>query len=125
MKKALAKILALTLILASAFVVLVSCGGAKIEGTYGTETGNITLEFKGNNVTYTLTKSDLFDPEAEPEKSTYEMTYKINGDKITFYCDVIAPYFTFTSTSNGTFYEWDFEMGDDYIKVGQNIYNKK
>ena len=112
MKKTI-RVLALVMALSMVLVVFAACGKT-ISGTYAAEvlgTG-ATYEFKGSKVTVTYKALGVVGFEAEG-------TYKIKDDKITF---------TFESDDedakdyNGTF---DFEEGDDYIKIGIVKYTKK
>jgi uncharacterized lipoprotein YehR (DUF1307 family) len=112
MKKTI-RVLALVMALSMVLVVFAACGKT-ISGTYSAEllgTG-ATYEFKGNKVTVTYKALGQVGFEAEG-------TYKIKDDKITF---------TFESDDkdakdyNGTF---DFEEGEDYIKIGVIKYTKK
>lgn len=112
MKKTFVKVIALALVLVTLTSVLASCG-ARLSGKYSLEgfgTG-VVYEFKGSKVFITL-KVAGFSGEATEGK------YKIKDDKITF---------TFESDDDdvkkydGTF---DFEKGDDYIKIAGVKYTK-
>ena len=100
------KIIALVLVAVMLTMTLASCG-TKLSGTYSAEaigTG-VTYEFKGSKVTITVKALGM-------ELGSAEGKYSIEKDKITF---------TFESEDDdvkkydGTF---DFEKGDDYIKIG-------
>ena len=105
MKKSV-RILALAMALLMVTFVFASCGKT-LKGTYSAEIAGTGVEmtFEGKNVTIALKLLG-----AELGSSTG--TYKIEDDKITL---------TFDSDNdkvkayNGTF---DFEEGDDYIKIG-------
>ena len=108
MNKNIIKIAALSLVLVMLVATLASCGG--LSGTYegiGTE-----YTFKGNKVSIQINALgiDIGDP--------IEGTYKISGDKITL---------TFADEEGADEYSgtFDFEKGEDYIKIGVAKYNKK
>ena len=112
MKKSI-RIIAVALVAVMLCLSLVACG-KKLSGTYSAEIlgSGAEYEFKGSKVTVTYKALGVVGFEAEG-------TYKIKDDKITF---------TFESDDkdakdyNGTF---DFEEGDDYIKIGIIKYTKK
>lgn len=108
MNKNIIKIAALALVVVMLAATLVSCGG--LSGTYegmGTE-----YTFKGSKVSIQVNVfgANIGDP--------IEGTYKISGDKITL---------TFADDEGADKYSgtFDFEKGDDYIKIGMVTYNKK
>ena len=107
------KIVALVLVAVMLTMTLVSCG-TKLSGTYAAEilgTG-AEYEFKGSKVTITVKVLGA-------EVATAEGKYSIKKDEITF---------TFESDDedvekyDGTF---DFEKGEDYIKIGALEYKAK
>lgn len=106
MKKSV-RILAVVMALLMVTLVFASCGKT-LKGTYSAEVfgSGVELEFEGKEVTITL-KAIGFD------LGSVTGTYKIKDDKITL---------TFDSDNekidayNGTF---DFEEGEDYIKIGE------
>lgn len=113
MKKTIVKILALTLVAVMLVTVFAACG-KKLSGTYeasliGTGT---CLEFKGSKVT---AQFKILGAYGDPIEGKYE----INDTKITI---------TFGSDNEdakaleGTF---DFEEGEDYIKIAGIKYDKK
>ena len=114
MKKSI-KVLALVMTAVILCLTLASCGKT-LSGTYSMEvlgTGT-ELEFKGNKVTITgkVAGVEVGDPA--------EGKYSIKDDKITFEFESddkeVKEY-------NGTF---DFEEGDDYIKIGAfGVFKKK
>ena len=113
MKNTFVKVIALALVVATLACVFASCGKT-ISGIYSAEalgTG-AEFEFKGNKVSITV---KVLGFSGDPVEGKYE----INDDKITF---------TFESDDSdvkkydGTF---DFEKGDDYIKIGGVKYTKK
>jgi hypothetical protein len=60
-----------TVLLCALCVVLAGCGGDGLEGTYHTDGGGFTLDFKDGKVTVTtIGESETFD-------------YKVDGNKIT------------------------------------------
>ena len=95
------KILALVMVAAMLCCVLASCG-TTLKGTYSTEllTIRTAYNFDGKNVTIDTGALGF-------SKTVAEGTYKIEDDQITF---------TFGEDSKytGTF---DFEKGEDYIKI--------
>ena len=76
------KIIAVALVAVMLCGALISCGlfGKKLNGTYESSTG-VTLEFKGSKVE--LTYKD-WDDLLYGSRTTYEGTYKIEDDTITF-----------------------------------------
>ena len=104
------KIIALALVAVMLTMTLASCG-AKLSGTYSAETlgTGVVYEFKGSKVTITVKALGM-------DLGSAEGKYSIKKDKITF---------TFESDDedvkkyDGTF---DFEKGDDYIKIGVLTY---
>lgn len=117
MKKAL-KVVALAMVAVMLCAVLASCGKT-LSGKYSSKevlgTGT-TFEFKGSKVTITMKAMGV-------ELGSVEGKYSIKDDKITL---------TFEETDDektkeelkkysGTF---DFEQGDDYIKIGLATYKK-
>ncbi len=113
MKKSV-RILAVVMAVLMVTLVLASCGKT-ISGTYSAEalgTGN-TLEFSGKKVT--ITYKLLGTQVGEPVEGTYE----IKDDKITITVETDSKDI---GALNGTF---DFEEGDDYIKIGIIKYTKK
>ena len=111
MKKTV-RILALVMALATVLCVFAACGKT-LKGEYSAEIAGtgVTYEFKGSKVTITTKVLGTKAFEAEG-------TYKIKDDEITI---------TFESDDedakkySGTF---DFEEGDDYIKIGVAKYTK-
>ena len=111
MKKTV-RILALVMALATVLFVFAACGKT-LKGEYSAEIAGtgVTYEFEGKNVTITTKVLGI-------KALELEGTYKIKDDEITF---------TFESDEkdakeyNGTF---DFEEGDDYIKIGVVKYEK-
>ena len=112
MKKNFVKVLALALALVTLTCFFASCG-ARLSGKYSAEvwgTG-VVYEFKGNKVSITLKVAGF---SGEPAEGKYE----IKDDKITI---------TFESDDDdvqkydGTF---DFEKGEDYIKIAGVEYKK-
>ena len=103
------KIVALVLVAVMLTMTLASCGG--ISGTYSAEVLGIGVEyeFKGSKVTIT---PKLLGGYGDP----VEATYKIKDDKIT-----ITIKGDEDSEYAGTY---DFEKGDDYIKIGAVTYKK-
>ena len=105
MKKSI-RILAVVMALLMVTLVFASCGKT-LKGTYSAEflgTG-VEMTFEGKNVTIALKVAGI-------EVGSSTGTYKIDDDKITL---------TFDSDNDkveaydGTF---DFEEGEDYIKIG-------
>ena len=105
------KVISLALALVTLVCVFASCG-TKLSGTYSAEafgTG-VSYEFKGSKVTVSF--------KLLGQSESIEGTYKIKDDEITF---------TFDSDDkeakeySGTF---DFEKGDDYIKIEGVKYTK-
>ena len=123
MKKSV-RILALVMALLMVTFVFASCGKT-ISGSYSAEFDIVVLkytatyEFSGKNVTVTKVVNPLI---GESETSTIEGTYEIieNDD------DTMDIKFTFETEdehiTSGTF---DFEEGEDYIKIGVIKYTKK
>ena len=108
--KKFAKIMALALVAIMLCTALVSCG-KKLSGEYeATFLGSgIVLEFKGNKVTYTAKA-------AGAEVASVEGTYKIEDDKITLTFEAEKDSEEKAAEEmSGTF---DFEEGEDYIKIG-------
>ena len=105
MKKSV-RILAAVMALLMVAVVFASCGKT-LKGTYSAEIGGtgVELTFKGSDVTIALKVIGI-------EVGSASGTYKIVGDKITLTFDTENEK---VKTYNGTF---DFEEGDDYIKIG-------
>jgi len=103
------KIVALVLVAVMLTMTLASCGG--ISGTYELDAivGGVEYEFKGSKVTIT---PKLLGGYGDP----VEATYKIKDDKIT-----ITIKGDEDSEYAGTY---DFEKGDDYIKIGAITYKK-
>ncbi len=83
MKKSI-KIIAVAVAALMLCLSLVSCGlfGKKLNGEYENEALGTTYEFKGNKVTLTVPDGILGAIGGKSE--TYEGTYKIDDDKITF-----------------------------------------
>ena len=111
--KTTVKLMALALVLVMTLAILASCGKT-LSGTYEAAmigTG-AELAFKGSKVTITVKAFGA-------ELGSAEGKYSIDGDKITFTFetedDDVKAY-------NGTF---DFEEGENYIKVGLTKYEKK
>ena len=123
MKKSI-RILAVVMALLMVTLVFASCGKT-IKGTYSAEVDVLVLkytatyEFSGKNVTVTKVVNPLI---GESKTSTIEGKYEIivNDD------DTMDIKFTFETEdehiTSGTF---DFEEGEDYIKIGIVKYNKK
>ncbi len=113
MKKSV-RILAVVMAVLMVTLVLASCGKT-ISGTYSAEiagTGN-TLEFSGKKVT--ITYKFL----GKQVGDAVEGTYKIEDNKITI---TIETEDKEIGALDGTF---DFEEGEDYIKIGIIKYTKK
>ncbi len=114
MKKSI-KVLALVMTAVILCLTLASCGKT-LSGTYSMEafgTGT-EFEFKGNKVTITakVAGAQVGDP--------VEGKYSIKDDKITFEFESDDKE---AEEYNGTF---DFEEGDDYIKIGAfGVFKKK
>lgn len=109
MNRNIIKVAALALVLVMLAATLVSCGG--LSGTYEASvigTG-ASYTFKGNKVT--IQAKAIGANIGEP----VEGTYKISGDEITITIEG-------DSTYSGTF---DFEKGEDTIKIGIVEYKKK
>ena len=106
MKKSV-KVLALALVVVMLCVSLVSCG-KKLSGEYeATILGSgVVLEFEGKKVTYTAKVLGV-------EAASVEGEYSIKGDEITL---SFGEDDKDAKKLNGTF---DFEEGDDYIKIGE------
>lgn len=107
--KNIVRIAAVALVIVMLAATLASCGG--LSGTYEASvigTG-ATYTFKGSKVTIQAKAlgSNVGD--------AIEGTYKISGDQITITIEGDSQY-------SGTF---DFEKGEDYIKIGVVKYNKK
>lgn len=106
------RIVALALVAVMLTMTLASCG-TKLSGTYSAEIigSGVEYEFKGSKVSITVKALGM-------ELGSAEGKYSIKKDKITF---------TFDSDDedvekyDGTF---DFEKGDDYIKIGAITYKK-
>ena len=105
MKKSV-KVLALVMVAAMLCLALVSCG-KKLSGEYeATLLGSgVVLAFEGKKVTYTAKVLGM-------EAATVEGEYSIKGDQITL---SFGEDDDDAKKLNGTF---DFEQGDDYIKIG-------
>ena len=112
MKKTFVKAMALALALVTVVCLVASCG-TKLSGTYEAKaigTG-ASFTFKGSNVTLKLSLLGFSGDGVEGK-------YEIKDNQITF---------TFESDDsdvkeyNGTF---DFEKGEDYIKIGPIKYTK-
>ena len=112
MKKTFVKAMAMALALVTVICLLASCG-TKLSGTYEAKalgTG-ASFTFKGSSVTIKLSVIGFSGDGVEGK-------YEIKDDQITF---------TFESDDssvkeyNGTF---DFEKGEDYIKIGVVKYTK-
>ena len=103
------KIIALVLVAVMLTMTLASCGG--ISGTYSAEIlgSGAEYEFKGSKVTIT---PKLLGGYGTP----IEAKYKIKDDKITITIEGEED-----SEYAGTY---DFEKGDDYIKIGAITYKK-
>ena len=113
MKKSV-RILAVVMAVLMVTLVLASCGKT-LSGTYSAEalgTG-VTLEFSGKKVT--MTNKVLGTQVGDP----VEGTYKIEDNKITI---TVETEDKDIGALNGTF---DFEEGEDYIKIGIIKYTKK
>ena len=108
MNKNIIKVAALSLVIVMLSVILASCGG--LSGTY--EGIGLEYTFKGSKVSIQVNALgvNIGDP--------IEGTYNISGDKITL---------TFADEEGADKYSgtFDFEKGDDYIKIGIAKYNKK
>ena len=125
MKKTFLKIVALVLVAVVACAALVSCaktvsGSYKGEINVGIAAYEVVYEFKGSKVEVTRQLTSMFG-NADPVvvEGEYEITEKADGDlQITF---------TYPTDNKdevikgGTF---DFEEGDDYIKIGVAKYTK-
>ena len=123
MKKSI-RILAVVMALLMVTVVFASCAKT-IKGTYSAEVDVVVLkytatyEFSGKNVTVTKVVNPLI---GESKTYTIEGTYEIieNDD------DTMDIKFEFKTEDehikSGTF---DFEQGEDFIKIGIVKYNKK
>ena len=125
MKKTVLKVVALMLVAVVACMALVSCS-KKLSGSYKGEINalvasyEVVYEFKGNKVTATRQVSSILG-NSDPVviEGEYEITEAADGDlQITF---------TYPSDNKdevikgGTF---DFEEGEDYIKIGVAKYTK-
>lgn len=116
------------LLFASLLMVYASCG-SKLNGVYASiyeddedpfMTGSgFYYIFKGNTVTLKVYALGMM-------LNNDKATYRINGDTITFISDTASVYLArvydystgkYTST-------YDFEMGDDYIKIGDIVCTK-
>ena len=123
MKKTL-KIMALVMAALMLCLALTSCG-KKLSGKYKGEIDvlvasyEVVYEFKGNNVTVTRQlKSVLGNADPVEIKGTYEITEAADGDlQITFEYEKDDD----EVVKGGTF---DFEEGEDYIKIGVAKYSK-
>ena len=104
MKKA-TKILAMVMAAAILCCVLVSCGNT-LKGSYKSEglVTETTYTFDGDSVKFVKGVGAL--------AVTLEGTYEIKDDKITL---------TFTEGADYSG-EFDFEKGNDYIKIGKTTY---
>jgi uncharacterized lipoprotein YehR (DUF1307 family) len=103
MKKTL-RIVAVAMVAVMLCLSLASCG-KKLSGTYEDELGISEYTFKGNKVEISI---EIFGA-----KTTIEGTYSIKDDEITFEFDDDEED---AKEFSGTF---DFEEGDDYIKIGE------
>ena len=112
MKKTFIKIMALALVLVTMVCFLAACG-TRLSGKYSAEVWNtgVTYEFKGSKVFITL-KVAGFSGDAVEGK------YEIKDDKITFTFETDK---TDVKKYEGSF---DFEKGDDYIKIAGVKYEK-
>lgn len=108
MKKTI-RIMAVVMAVLMVTLVLASCGGG-LSGKYSAEAygSTITFEFKGNNVTYTMSA-------AGQEIFSLEGTYEIKGDKISF--DFTADDTSIAAEMIDEMTNLDFEKGDGYIVV--------
>ena len=123
MKKSCIKILALTLVVAMACVLLVSCGKT-ISGEYVLEAGDTdiiggktTYKFSGKNVTITVVTGIAGYEKTTTFDGTYEITEEDGKEYITFtFEDDDAAAYSKKST---------FEKTDDGIKIGGVELTKK
>lgn len=123
MKKSV-RILAVVMAVLMVTLVLASCGKT-ISGTYSAEVDVVVLkytatyEFSGKNVTVTKVVNPLIgDAKTTTIEGTYEIVENDDGSMdITLSFETEDEHIT-----SGTF---DFEEGDDYIKIGIIKYTKK
>lgn len=112
MKRTFIKTIALVLALVTMTCFLTSCG-TKLSGKYSSETfgTGVVYEFDGNKVFITVKFIGFSGESTEGE-------YKIKGDEITFIFE--------TDSSNIKKYEgtFDFEKGENYIKIAGVKYEK-
>ncbi|MBQ9746394.1 MAG: hypothetical protein IJW21_06185 [Clostridia bacterium] len=110
--KKLTKVLALTVVLAMACLVLASCG---LSGKYESKgiLSTTTLEFKGDKVTITIGSLEA------------EGTYKIDGDEITITLDNADDgALSWGDALNGFNGTHAYEKDGDTIKIGGTKYTK-
>ena len=112
MKKTFVRIIAISVLVIMLACSLVACGG--LSGTYATD------EIFGSGLSYTFKGKEVV-IEAKLVGFTTEVVgeYSIDDDKITFIFDKDEED---ASKYEGTF---DFEKGDDYIKIGGVKYTKE
>lgn len=123
MKKSV-RILVVALALLMTMVVFASCAKT-ISGTYAAEVDVVVLkytatyEFSGKNVTVTKVVNPLIgDAKTTTIEGTYEIVENDDGSM-----DITLSFKNEDEhITSGTF---DFEQGDDYIKIGIVTYNKK
>lgn len=116
MKKSVIKVVALLTLAVIVCMAMASCGKT-LSGKYEADAliAKVELEFKGSKVI--LTPSVL-----GASTDGFEGTYKIDDDKITITFEGDAKEEADKYDLSGTF---DFEEGDDYIKIGLVKYEKK
>ena len=123
MKKTI-RVMALVLALTAVLFVFASCGKT-LSGTYSAEFDiavlkyTATYEFKGSKVTATKVTNPLIgDSKTTTLEGTYEIIENDDGSM-----DIKLSFETTDSEiKSGTF---DFEEGEDYIKIGLVKYTKK
>lgn len=123
MKKTI-RVMALVLALTAVLFVFASCGKT-LSGTYSAEFDiavlkyTATYEFKGSKVTATKVTNPLIgDSKTTTLEGTYEIIENDDGSM-----DIKLSFETSDSEiKSGTF---DFEEGEDYIKIGLVKYTKK
>jgi len=112
MKKTFVRIAAVAVLVVMLACSLVACGG--LSGTYSASAlglAGASYTFKGSNVTIEVGALGF--------TTEIEGKYSIDGDEITFTFDDDEED---ASKYEGTF---DFEKGDDYIKIGGVKYEKE
>ena len=123
MKKTI-RVMALVLALTAVLFVFASCGKT-LSGTYSAEIDiavlkyTATYEFKGSKVTATKVTNPLIgDSKTTTLEGTYEIIENDDGSM-----DIKLSFETSDNEiKSGTF---DFEEGEDYIKIGLVKYTKK